>query len=45
MLAISAVGPDLPTARERAYAAAARVHFAGLQLRGDIGVVRTGARV
>jgi phosphoribosylamine---glycine ligase len=45
VLAISAVGPDLPTARERAYAAAGCVRFAGQQLRGDIGVVRTSANV
>jgi phosphoribosylamine--glycine ligase len=45
VLAISAVGPDLQTARERAYAAAACVRFEGRQLRSDIGVVRAGARV
>jgi phosphoribosylamine---glycine ligase len=45
VLAISAVGPDLGAARERAYAAASRVHFEGRQLRGDIGVLRAGARV
>jgi phosphoribosylamine--glycine ligase len=45
VLAISAVGPDLQTARERAYAAAACVRFEGRQVRGDIGVVRAGARV
>jgi phosphoribosylamine--glycine ligase len=45
VLAISAVGPDLQSARERAYAAAACVHFEGRQLRSDIGVVRAGARV
>jgi phosphoribosylamine--glycine ligase len=45
VLAISAVGPDLATARERAYAAASHVDFEGRQLRGDIGVLRTGARV
>ena len=37
VLAISAVGPDLGTARERAYGAASRVRFEGRQLRGDIG--------
>jgi phosphoribosylamine--glycine ligase len=45
VLAISAVGPDLAAARERAYAAADCVSFAGRQLRGDIGSVRTAARV
>jgi phosphoribosylamine--glycine ligase len=45
VLAISAIGSDLAAARERAYAAAERVTFAGRQLRGDIGSVRTVARV
>jgi phosphoribosylamine--glycine ligase len=45
VLAISAVGPDLQSARERAYAAAARVRFEGQQLRRDIGALRTGAHV
>ena len=45
VLAISARGPDLASARERAYAAAGRVSFEGRQLRGDIGVVREGTRV
>ena len=45
VLAISAIGPDLPTARARAYGAAACVRFEGQQLRSDIGTVRTGARV
>jgi phosphoribosylamine--glycine ligase len=45
VLAISAIGPDLPSARERAYGAASCVRFAGQQLRSDIGSVRTGARV
>jgi phosphoribosylamine---glycine ligase len=45
VLAISAVGPDLATARERAYAAAGCVEFQGQQLRRDIGVVREGSRV
>jgi phosphoribosylamine--glycine ligase len=45
VLAISAVAPDLARARERAYAAAACVRFAGQQLRGDIGAERTATRV
>ena len=45
VLAISAVGRDLAVARERAYAAADLVQFDGRQLRSDIGLVRSGARV
>jgi phosphoribosylamine--glycine ligase len=45
VLAISAVGPDLPAARARAYDAAALVRFDGRQLRGDIGAVPAGVRV
>jgi phosphoribosylamine--glycine ligase len=40
VLAISATGPDLATARSRAYAAAGDVQFEGRQLRSDIGAVR-----
>jgi phosphoribosylamine---glycine ligase len=40
VLAISAIGSDLATARERAYAAAACVRFDGRQQRSDIGAVR-----
>jgi phosphoribosylamine---glycine ligase len=45
VLGISAVAPDLARARERAYAAAACVRFAGRQLRSDIGAERTASRV
>jgi phosphoribosylamine--glycine ligase len=40
VLAVSATGPDLATARERAYAAAAEISFDGLQRRSDIGALR-----
>lgn len=36
VLAITGVGPDLPTARERAYAGVSRVSFEGMQYRRDI---------
>jgi phosphoribosylamine---glycine ligase len=45
VLAISAVAADVAAARERAYAAAEYVRFAGRQLRGDIGSLRTASRV
>jgi phosphoribosylamine---glycine ligase len=37
VLAVAARGPDVATARERAYAGAALIHFDGRQLRRDIG--------
>ncbi len=37
VLAVSAVGPDLPVAIERAYQAAGRIRFAGMHYRRDIG--------
>ena len=37
VLAVTAVAADLAAARARAYAAAARIHFDGMQLRRDIG--------
>lgn len=36
VLSVVATGSDLPRARARAYAAAARISFAGMQMRGDI---------
>jgi phosphoribosylamine---glycine ligase len=45
VLAISAVAPDIAGARERAYAAADCVRFAGRQLRSDIGTERPATRV
>jgi phosphoribosylamine--glycine ligase len=36
VLGVTARGPDVATARERAYAAADRIHFEGKQLRRDI---------
>jgi phosphoribosylamine--glycine ligase len=39
VLNVSAVGPDLPTARDRAYEAADRIAFDGMQRRSDIGAV------
>jgi phosphoribosylamine---glycine ligase len=39
VLNVSAVGPDLVTARERAYEAADRIAFDGMQRRSDIGAV------
>ena len=38
VLGVTARGPDVATARERAYAAADRIHFEGKQLRRDIAV-------
>ncbi len=40
VLAVTALGEDLPTARERAYAAVSRIHFDGMHYRGDIGGIR-----
>ncbi|HXF70874.1 MAG TPA: phosphoribosylamine--glycine ligase [Thermoflexus sp.] len=37
VLAISAWGPDLRTAADRAYAAVSHIHFEGMQFRRDIG--------
>ncbi len=37
VLAVAATGPDLTTARERAYAGADLIHFDGRQMRRDIG--------
>ena len=37
VLGVTALGPDVETARERAYTAAARIRFEGMQLRRDIG--------
>jgi phosphoribosylamine---glycine ligase len=37
VLNVTAVGPDLPAARDRAYQAAGRIAFEGMQLRSDIG--------
>jgi phosphoribosylamine--glycine ligase len=36
VLAVSACGPSIAEARDRAYAAAARVRFDGRQMRTDI---------
>jgi phosphoribosylamine--glycine ligase len=36
VLGVTARGPDIATARERAYAAADRIHFEGKQQRRDI---------
>lgn len=37
VLGITGWGPDFQTAHSRAYALAARIHFAGMQIRPDIG--------
>jgi phosphoribosylamine--glycine ligase len=37
VLAVSALGPDLPAAHARAYAAVDKVHFKGMRCRRDIG--------
>lgn len=45
VLCVTALGPDLETARTRAYGNLARVHFDGLQSRSDIGgPVTAGSR-
>ena len=46
VLGVTAGGPDLGTARQRAYAAVARIRFDGMQLRRDIGArgMSPGAR-
>ncbi len=45
MMTVVGRGPDLTTARERAYAGAAAITFRGRQLRGDIAVTaRSGVR-
>jgi phosphoribosylamine---glycine ligase len=36
VLSVTALGGDLPEARARAYAAAARIHFDGAHYRRDI---------
>ena len=36
VLAVQARGPDVEAARQRAYAAAALIHFDGMQMRRDI---------
>ncbi len=36
VLSVSALGPDVSSARERVYAAVERIHFAGVQFRQDI---------
>jgi len=36
VLGLTATGPDLPTARETAYAAVEQVHFEGMHFRRDI---------
>ena len=42
VLGVTARGPDVATARERAYVAADRIHFEGKQLRRDIAVRALG---
>ena len=37
VLGVTAVAEDLPAAVERAYSAAAKIHFDGMQCRRDIG--------
>ncbi|MFA6031060.1 MAG: phosphoribosylamine--glycine ligase [Elusimicrobiota bacterium] len=41
VLGVTALGPDLDAARERAYAAVDRIRFAGMQFRRDIGASST----
>jgi phosphoribosylamine--glycine ligase len=41
VLAVSAVGDDLPAALQRAYAAVGEIHFEGMHCRRDIGLVRS----
>jgi len=43
VLNVVGTGPDLATARERAYQAAGAIHFAGMQMRTDIARVATTA--
>ncbi|TPW20706.1 MAG: phosphoribosylamine--glycine ligase [Elusimicrobia bacterium] len=43
VLGVTGVGKDAAEARQRAYAAAELVHFDGVQLRRDIGKVKTAA--
>jgi phosphoribosylamine--glycine ligase len=45
ILGVTASGDDLPSARDTAYEAAARISFAGMQLRSDIGLAAAGGRV
>jgi len=45
ILGVTASGDDLPSAREAAYEAAARISFAGMQLRSDIGLAAAGGHV
>ena len=40
VLAVSALGPDLPTALKNSYAAVADIHFEGMHYRTDIGKLR-----
>lgn len=42
VLAVTGLGADLTAARERAYAAAREIHFAGMQFRSDIGARALG---
>ena len=37
VLGVTALGPDIPRAIERAYEAVAKVHFEGMHYRRDIG--------
>jgi phosphoribosylamine--glycine ligase len=43
VLGVTARGPDVATARARAYAAADRIEFEGKQLRHDIAARAVGA--
>jgi phosphoribosylamine--glycine ligase len=43
VLAVTALAPDLPRARERAYLAAGRVGFDGVQMRGDVAASASAA--
>jgi phosphoribosylamine---glycine ligase len=43
VLGVTAVAPDLPAARDRAYRAAEQIQFAGKQLRRDIGARALGS--
>lgn len=43
VLSVTATGPDLPAATDRAYRGVAAIGFGGAQHRADIGLSRTGA--
>ncbi len=45
VLAVTAMGDDLATARDRAYAAVAKIHFEGCQFRRDIALAPLSANV